>query len=390
MHVTVKFPVRGNVRVQESWPIRVGFQTFFVERDDVGRIAFVGITYSGVALDQAPRLVNHPEGRIRASILSNDDHRFAAEEAIRSWQALLATFTLIDIDFDSPMQAWKPESHDEEGKIEVTEYKIAPGERYSRPHEFSMFGQAFLAAPRGYQVIEEMTFFIEAERALDAARSVDAFNSFYLFLETRFHLSSSTSKAVQQLLGQAEFVAAISTTLAEGIWRSEGSKFRSLESSPTNVPELVREIVEMRGFLRHHSLKNPKRWDPRRQSEYDKEAVFLAMICQEIARATSFDIVFDPQYTTLFAKLAEEIGQMCEVQVHLTIRDNTGLVRDVFLKTKVPQGKPTAGMAKAALEHALRVFDERTPGGELYGVRAHLTPSGPELFRYDLGPALPR
>jgi hypothetical protein len=387
MRVTVEFEVAPQVRIHSPWPIEAEGKALFLKVDDDDVLTSITVVYRNIPLDQAPRVERRDEGRIKANIQIVDGYRLDAERTLRAWQSLLVTYTLIPIDWESAVVRYAPETSQEDGKIQLTKFSGRNVRRIPRGFEdFSIYGRAFLAVSQGYDKIDEMAFYAGGVAALQSQRPIDAYNNFYLYVEAKYGLRFRTRDAVKDLLSQVEFMAALEQVCREF---PEQQKLRFKHLHLQDRGKLVREIVELRGFLRHNSLQNPARWDPNRQQEYDPEARFLASVAQDIAKRETFEITWGDPYMTEFVRQAEETGNMVEVHAILTIRE-ADEVREVGLNLRFPQHGASPGLAHAALQKVIEEFNSRSPGAELFAIRARLHPNGPELFRYDVGPVLAR
>ncbi|WP_156908852.1 hypothetical protein [Bradyrhizobium murdochi] len=376
------------MRISEVWPVKAQHK-YFIERRE-GFVSHVGVIFEALPIDEAPTFFK-ASGSIAESRISIKGNRIQeAVQGVRAWQSLLATYVIVDVDFDDISQEFKPEGDAERERVHILSFNSNRNEPNSKiMHDFSIFGRAFLAVDRGVDLIEPMAFFIEGRKALAADRLIDAYNYCFLFLESRFKLKHQNRLAAAQLVEKREFCGALESILEDPMLRdvARGAKL-ALDKWPDDKEAIALEIVELRGRLRHHSIGNPNRWNPTEQQKYRAEAVFLAAICREIAKP-SFDITWEDTYVQEFVEQAKAMGMQLDVSVVLTIDDGT-LPREIGMNFKIPQFEPSAMLAKTVLENALTEFDKHMPGAQLLGIRARVRPNGPELFRYDLGPGIRR
>jgi hypothetical protein len=186
MIFSIAFPILNKVQVKHPWPVSVGNQTFFIKTKDELATA-VGIQYSGVSIDVAPVFEKAalPGGTAQIK-LGSSAHSIVAERDLRAWQSLLTAYVLIDIDFDSPTLEFRPENDDEKSRIVIHNFSRTKNEIVRGSVEFGILGRAFLGREKGRDLIEVMALFREANKALFSERYIDAYNQFYLFLETQF------------------------------------------------------------------------------------------------------------------------------------------------------------------------------------------------------------
>jgi hypothetical protein len=308
--VIVRFPIQNTVRIDDPWPIKVGSKTFFMNVEN-GSATAVGVRFTGVPTDAAPKFERLKDGPVKARIVDPGDRfALAAEYDLRAWQTLLMAYILVDIDFDSPKTEFKPETQDEEGLINIHSFSTKKFEMHRRgTEEFALYGRAFLALDLGRPLIELMSLYRDALKALFAGRYIDAYNNFYLFLETQFCRGrTATNQASTELVKNTEFMSALHTVVGRTADDESFKKlrFKSLEKWKDDPRSLVKEIVELRGLLRHHSLNSPHRWDPNRQENYEIEARFLSIVAYEIAFPKITGKLWDSPYPEEFSKMANE------------------------------------------------------------------------------------
>jgi hypothetical protein len=235
-----------------------------------------------------------------------------------------------------------------------------------------------------------MAFFIEGRRAQVAQRVIDAYNYFYLFLESRFKLKHKNVESAHQLLRLKVFRDAVSSVIADPIFAPSLKQTKIELERWQQEPEAVAlNIVKLRGALRHHSIGDPNRWNPIEQKKYRDEAMFLGAVCQQIADPISFDVTWEDRYARAFMEQAAKMGYKTEVAVTMTLSDGSRSL-DVNLNFSFPQIETSPLLAMTVLEHALADFNRRPPDLQLLGIRARILSTGSELFRYDLGPGVPR
>lgn len=391
MRHSIEFAVLNNVRVSNTWPIRLDDRLFFIKRDGE-TMKSVGVVFENVPIKEAPTIKNGNTDDSTPKISFPGRRALIAERDIRAWQSLIATYQYVDIDYDSKSEEFIPETEGERENIQIYGLTLNRGTHEIRHrHEFAILGRAFLAYKEGHSIIEMMAFYLEATKARAASRYIDAYNYFYLFLESNFHLKLNNRDAAVALAQNEAFRSAVTEFINDSLTREirDQLKFSAISVWSEDPLPLALEIVKLRGFLRHHSLGNPNRWDPTEQGKYTAEASFLGASCQSIASPDSFDKTWERQYGDAFLRISAELGRVINVSVVLTITDD-GQTRDVGLNLAFPFDEPSPLLAKSVMEKCLAELDQRSPGAELLGIRARVGPKGPELLRYDLGPSIGR
>jgi len=166
-------------------------------------------------------------------------------------------------------------------------------------------------------------------------------------------------------------------------------RFNFINSSTEKIPELIKELVELRGALRHHSIGDPRRWNPNNQDEYLVEAVFLGGVCLSLAFPNTTNVLWKADYIQAFLEQAKRSGNVTELNISISIRLNEK-PDEIHFKMTVPQVELDAQVARAVLVDVIKKIEERTPGAEILSIRAQHSKRGSELFRYDLGPSIYR
>ena len=152
---------------------------------------------------------------------------------------------------------------------------------------------------------------------------------------------------------------------------------------------MVKEIVELRGALRHHSLKHPNRWDPNKQEDYGVEASFLGSVCMGVAFPFTTEKLWDSFYVEQFVEQAKRSNCAVELAVTITVRVGDQ-AEEKHVNMTFPQMRLDAPLAKTVLMKVMELVDKEMPGAEVFAIRARHKSQGTELFRYDVGPSLHR
>ena len=391
--MVVTFKIKNDVSTDTPLTIKgAGDKSYFCKHRN-GKLKAVSVVFSGVDVKEAPTIAGAEGGKGPSHVSVDDGYSLLAERDIRAWQSIMAPYNVIDIDFSVHDTAYYPEGADEEKEINIKSFKVGFADHKGpKSEDFSIYGRAFLAIPDHYDDIQKMAFYVDGIRHMSAGRYVDAYNSFYLFLEANFNLKFKTDAATKALLKVDEFVQALKEAATSTFSRPLTKKLslKGVSSGGVEPEALTRSIVELRGHLRHNTLSNPNRWDPHNQDKHNEDASFLARVCQALAQPT-FNETFDPKYADEFLRLAKESNHLTTARVTITMKDvGAPLATDIYIDINLPTKDNTPNLAKAILERALQFANENAPGAEIFAIRAVTIPRGVELFRYDLGPQIGR
>ncbi len=319
MIITFAFDVRNYVEVMEGWPLKRGNMTFFLEREG-NILRRVCLSFSGVSTEHAPIFIAPSNENGRGTLKTSDGGYAAlARKRIMSWQAIVSGFQIVDLDYDSFEMRFRAESVEEEPLIHLKSIKSGYDQALNYSCDFEQFGRAFCADPIPDHQIESTSHYREGRLAFEAGRYVDAYNNMFLFLETRY--CDGKTRTVQQveLLSQnTELCSCIENIAAELTIANKAHKDENLDlfNSCATVRDKIKELVLLRGKLRHHSLKSPNRWDPNQQDKHKGEARFLVAVVHDIVIKESLEEIYAPNPLEEFRKQSVSSGN--EISVKLT------------------------------------------------------------------------
>lgn len=384
--------MNNKISIDTPFVVQRADRAYHIAREK-GQISKVSVIFTGQEVENAPMFTPGDGGKKIPQISVKDNYSLLAERDIRSWQSILTPYQCLEIDFTTRETAYHAETIEEQDAIKLKNFKIETGEHKGPSSEdFALYGRAFLAIPNHYDTISKTAFYLEGVHHLKSGYCIDAYNLFYLYLEANFNLPFKTVTATKSLMGNAEFQKALKQQAMDRTWQNPDAMLtlEGVSGPDYDAERLTKSIIALRGHLRHNTLSNPNRWDPHNQNKHRQDAVFLSGVCQSLAFPIFFT-TFEPEHAEEFLRLAKEKKHMTKIRVTITIKDlGSALPRDIQIEMNFPTVDDTPNLAKSALEKALQLTDENTPGAEIYAIRANILPGGSELFRYDLGPSIGR
>jgi hypothetical protein len=319
--VTISFKVRNKVRIGPHFPVEKKGSTLFLQTDN-GVLTSVGVVRRGVDVKHAPKFT-HPSstnGGVHPT-LSVESRFFLvlAERELREWQAVLASYVIVDIDFDDVSSTFTPENESERAAIHVSSLNRAVDKQDRNPIEFEHIARAFLMKEEASARLEDVAHFRDASIAQSAGRNVDAYNGYFLFLETRYcDGKTKKNEQVKRLLDDLVFVNKLKSAV-----KSFKTEFAGMSSrlsvagcDESDVSKLVEEIILLRGELRHHSLNSPRRWDPNNVKRYEPEARFLGAVCGYILLDELFLRTYEPEVMQAFLAQANKNNFRLALLIH--------------------------------------------------------------------------
>ncbi len=375
------------LKVNESWPVKMDGKAFSIEcTKNIAK--YVVVTFKGLPASLAPTITPAQDISPLKVDFGVNQYLLEAERNVRSWQAVLTSHILIEIDYDHMVSEFRPEDDE---KIDISSFKLdRPVNRNYGFENYETFATAFLVLMHGTDFIEEISFYREGIKAQRAERYVDAYNNFYLYLETKFCDGKFKAKDVEKILSE--------TNLFWNAFRLAIAKMQ--EASPEQLPSfftqdgqalddsgILKGLVKLRGTLRHHSLSNSQRWDPNNQRKFVTEVKFIKYLCFLLCHEEVTKPMFDTDIQQEFSKQAKENGMTSKIQIFVTYRLQEHIM-DTTLDISVPQRTLDGLLAKFVLEKTFEKLSENEPAIEVIAIRANV--GSRELFRYDLGPAILR
>jgi len=152
-----------------------------------------------------------------------------------------------------------------------------------------LVARAVIAIDKLIEFETPLNFFRRGCRDIEDRQFVDAIYDFYFVIETLFANGKSRRDAVvQEFLASQELCAAIELliidpgpmfTLNQPILAEFNRVYQ-----PLGREKLVEKIVQLRGFLHHHTSKRRGIWKPEWQQAYELDAL--------VFQAIAFNVVF--------------------------------------------------------------------------------------------------
>lgn len=176
----------------------------------------------------------------------------------------------------------------------------------------------------------------------------------FLFLETQF--CDGKTKTIQQieLLSKAQpFVTSLQKAISNmRIEPYTNSKhLMGIFDDGLSLEKKIQSIVNLRGKLRHHSLRSPHRWNPNQQMEYEPPARFLSNVVADTVIKETIDEIYAPEALKIFRDLSVSSGFETKIQVLTRRLENLkSLVLNMSFPTTVISSKFCLTAARQALE----------------------------------------
>jgi hypothetical protein len=296
------FKIEGEIKPDRDYEIPLrGYLYDFVLKD--GYITHVCVTVPNFDPRYLPTVSNHAEGKVKASIhIPPDPYLWGIQEELRTFQGFLSLFGLKSISIDNPKIEWIPENKQEETKLHL--FGAGPI-TYSRnklpilplPHDLLV--RALIASKETLEArsIEvPLSFYRKGTHDIFERLYIEAIYDFYFMLETLYGDGKFKKDAIiTRFVRSAELRESIQKALDVPDREISGDKKLSQiykqKIASKSIEEIIAYIVDLRGFLHHHTVKNRRIWHPDNQNEYKTEALFLLSLCFNVAMKIFCDLV---------------------------------------------------------------------------------------------------
>ena len=293
------FKIRGHVKVAELRPIEVHGWGFEFHQEG-GLLSQLSVTVPANRPEDVPVITPNPSPGIKAHINVPAPLFLFVKREVRAIESLLSVFGVYQIDLNQFKTKWIPESEEEEASIHINDFStdVAKADTESMPPlSFDLLARCVIAANEATDVEMQLAFFRKGILDFYEERFIEAIYDFYFFLESMFgegqfkkHGVEEAFKKSKQLREAIEKVMANPAANATHR-RSELESFLK-KYSGMSVEKIIEHIVELRGFLHHHTAKRKDIWHPEDHERYELEALLLRSIACCIAIETSLAYLY--------------------------------------------------------------------------------------------------
>ena len=321
MKIKYVFPVscRGKFPEGISFPLH-GNEIELVVKDN--KFVQLTLSISEVPRHAWPRIEKDSEGHIEIKIV--DHPKFPWNEVkslVRTIEGGLSFWGVSEIDIINCKTEWVPESQQEIDELELTQITRS---RCSDNHDeddasLDMFVRTIMVHEQLSDLEIPLNFYRRGRNEMANARSLDATYDFSFLLETMFANGKfRQNDVIGEMLTSIELTDAINKLSSNpshfnGIKKDIFSKIDS-KYLQKNLKQVVAEIVSLRGFIHHPTMKRAHMWHPDEHDIHEPDAVYLSQICHLILAGRVIGKLFDPVNVDRFmaTKIATEQGKRIE------------------------------------------------------------------------------
>ncbi len=292
MKCVFTFPVKWIVKVNGVQPFtHNGWHFDFVQENDL--ISKIIISVPMAELDKMPTLTPNPKN---SQIIDFAINQPASTEllmkSLRTLEGFLSVYGLEEIGLNEIDTAWLADTEEEKQKFGEQHLKLkhtgpkAPDAKIP----FAVVKRSVMASTQALDWEVPLGFYRKGTNDHHDRKYIDAIHDFYFLLETLFANGKTKNyQVVEEFKKSPSLVAFAAQVLKEGGQIIAGRGTRTIvldefkQKLSNKTPEQYLEhIVNLRGFLHHHSLGHKKIWNPTSEYEYEMDAILLSYLCFKI------------------------------------------------------------------------------------------------------------
>lgn len=303
MRCRLRFGVTGRIKPDVPFPITVRGITYEFDTTESGIITHIIVTFL-IDKEHWPTVIpSHTPGVKYHINIPAPPQFFFIEAELRTLEGLLSLYGLHSIDIQHPLREWLPDSEDETEELKKTgllSFKAElkpPDDSQIVPLEFDLIVKSILATENAFEIEIPLSFFRKGRIDMYEMRYIEAIYDFYFLFETLFGEGQTKNYNVKKCLKNSElFLRCIKEVID-----NPGPKITQIpllrqgfekKYKSKKIEKIVDDIVDLRGFLHHHTLKRRGIWHPDRHKDYELDALIIEKIAFNVAFEISAKYVF--------------------------------------------------------------------------------------------------
>ena len=275
-----------------------------------GRISEIDIVVPNFPMASLPKItstseqVSVPEISIPSDPLWPD-----VERNLMFLEGVLSMFGLRKVSFEERTVEWLPDNDEEREAIQISSFRVTRREKSGfGPVAYDMFARSLLVSKQLSHLEVALNFNRRGKEDLGGENYISAIYNFYFVIESLFADGKFKKKDVLSKFLAAdclvEAVEKSKRTLTKDVdLRGEVFPKRSMIYFGGSAREVLGEIINVRGYLHHHSGKRLDSWHPHRSSEYRLDAIFLSQVCFAVLGDMVFKEMYSEELIARFSRI---------------------------------------------------------------------------------------
>jgi len=310
MKCKYSFPVKGYIRFDTGISFCSSNRVYELKAKE-GLFSELSVTIPNFPETCLPTIAQHKEGEIKASItVPIDPFWDDLVSDIRTIEGALCIWGAREINIDYCTTEWIPETESEKEKIQMFSFSKSRKDKPPGnlpPSPIDMLIRSIFVVPQLKENETPLNFYRRGNLDIFEERYIDAIYDLYFVLETLFADGKfRKNEVVSKFCKSKELLDAINISQKDihpeiKSNRNLLSVFREKYLNKSK-DEMIEHIVDLRGFLHHHTLKKKDIWHPAKQREFKVDALTLSNICFDIVSKRAIGNLFSQERAEEFLK----------------------------------------------------------------------------------------
>ncbi|MBD3229639.1 MAG: hypothetical protein GF329_15770 [Candidatus Lokiarchaeota archaeon] len=309
MKCRYRFPVRSQTKVLIKHPIKLNDFIFEFQTSKDNIINELWVTFP-CDKKHWPSIVSMKNKDIKAHICIHEPRYGELTNIIRFIESMLSFYGFQSVDLSNRLIEWIPENDSEKKSLKLDSFKSEPYFNINNLPiiNFSLIVQSLYSYPEAYHIEPSLAFFRRGLYSIKYDRFIEAIYNFYFYLESVYGNGQTKNyKLKKEFAKHNDLVRAIENARdnfdlsKHPLSKIIHSRFDSIYRGK-NANDIIDNIVDLRGFLHHHSNKRPGIWHPEDKLNFCCDAFFLMDVVHPLAYKKVNKFVFSEETKKLFEK----------------------------------------------------------------------------------------
>lgn len=295
MKCRYRYKAKTLIRLGDSFPLEFMELLFEFRKNSTGFVDEVWVTVSVRDKSLWPSVVSHPDQPIKADFRMTRPENEKVVHILRFLEGGLSFYGLESIDFDDPKIEWLPETDEEKNQLTVYSYSSStqrPDVASLPEAKFGLIAQTLYAYEDAWGFEPQFNFFRRGVIAVRDERFIEAIYNFYFYLESTFGNGQTRNERIKaEFAKNHDLIRAVRVArdrfdVSRHLYRNLiNARFDSTYRSKSET-EIISTIVDLRGFLHHHTSKRRDIWHPSDKWTYSADAFLMQDIVHPLAHGS--------------------------------------------------------------------------------------------------------
>lgn len=310
MKTRYRFKIYGNLKPDITFPIEVAGLSleFLIEENNIVAIDI----FENTDLKDLPHFDKGFDGIPTLHMGSTNPEKF--KQSLKLAEGLLAAFGLREINTDTVEIEWVPKDEEEKKSIQIYNFTYnSEPQKNDHSISYDLIARPFIAGFLNDKYEVALSFFRQGKNDMRDGKYIEAYYDFYFVLEAIYGSGKTKNSAIEkefsnnpQLIRYIEEVK-IDSEILIGMRVEHRDEFVSnyKDKDPTDI---IKMIVNKRGFLHHQNPKHPTAWTPDRQEDVHVDAIFMMYLIYKIVFNIVDSYIYDDAVLRLYSDQYQSNG----------------------------------------------------------------------------------